>query len=228
MTLCFVVANTLTEAANAIILQYTSTFWVFALSPLILKERPNMCDLWFVALASVGIAVIFAGNAATSMTGLVIALAAGLFYCLLTLMIRLMRDSDSAAITLLNNLGSAAILLPVVLATGTLRVSLNAGLILAFMGVVQFGLPYYLYTIGLRRVPASQAALVTMIEPVLVPLWAYLAVKEIVPISTITGGAVILLALALFVLNARRRRTACLRASANSPTSAIKRARERR
>lgn len=208
MTLCFVIANTKTEAANAIILQYTSTFWVFALSPLILRERPNTRDLWFVALASVGIAIIFAGNASTSMTGLVIALAAGLFYALLTLMIRLMRDSDPAAITLVNTLGSAALLLPVVLFAGKLRVSIEAGAILAFMGVVQFGLPYYLYTLGLRRVPASQAALVTMIEPVLVPLWAYIAVGETVPISTMTGGAVILIALLLFVASARRRQIA--------------------
>ncbi len=206
MTLFFVIANTLTEAANAIILQYTSTFWVFALSPLILKERPNMRDLRFVALASVGIAIIFAGNASTSMTGLVIALAAGLFYALLTLMIRLMRNSDPAAITLVNNLGSAALLLPVVLFAGTFSVSIKSLVVLAFMGVVQFGLPYYLYTLGLRRVPASQAALVTMIEPVLVPLWAYVAVGEIVPVSTITGGAVIMLALMLFVASARRRR----------------------
>jgi drug/metabolite transporter, DME family len=213
MTLCFVIANTLTEAANAIILQYTSTFWVFALSPLILKERPNMRDLWFVGLASVGIAIIFAGNASTSMAGLVIALTAGLFYALLTLMIRLMRDSDPAAITLVNNLGSAALLLPVVLFAGTFSVSMEAITILALMGVVQFGLPYYLYTLGLRRVPASQAALVTMIEPVLVPVWAYFAVGEIAPIDTMTGGAVILLALMLFVVSARKRRIARVKES---------------
>jgi len=213
MTLCFVIANTLTEAANAIILQYTSTFWVFALSPLVLKERPNIRDFWYVALASIGIAIIFAGNASTSMAGLVIALTAGLFYALLTLMIRLMRNSDPAAITLVNNLGSAALLLPVVLLAGTFSVSMEAIAILALMGVVQFGLPYYLYTLGLRRVPASQAALVTMIEPVLVPVWAYFAVGEIVPINTMTGGAVILLALLMFVVSARKRRIARVKES---------------
>jgi len=205
MTLFFVIANTMTEAANAIILQYTSTFWVFGLSPVILRERPNLRDLWFVALATVGIVVIFWGNASAGTTGLVIALLAGLFYALLTLMIRLMRDSDPGAVTLVNNLGSALLLFPVVLFAGSFAVSHKAALILIVMGVVQFGLPYYLYTLGLRRVPAHQAALVTMIEPVLVPMWAYLAVGEVVSASTATGGAVILCSLLLFVVSARRR-----------------------
>jgi drug/metabolite transporter (DMT)-like permease len=41
MTICFVLATTLTEAGNAIILQYTSAFWIFALSPLLLGETPR-------------------------------------------------------------------------------------------------------------------------------------------------------------------------------------------
>ena len=115
MTVFFVLANTKTEAANVIILQYTSTFWVFGLSPWLLRERPRLGDLWILALAMIGIAIIFAGNMATDLVGLVIALASGLFYALLTIMIRQMRDSDSAAVTVLNNLGSALLLLPAAL-----------------------------------------------------------------------------------------------------------------
>ena len=199
MTVCFVLANIKTEAANAIILQYTSTFWIFGLSPWILRERPRMGDVWILGVAMIGIAIIFAGNAATDLFGLMIALASGLFYGLLTLMIRQMRDSDSAAVTVLNNLGSVLLLLPVALLVGGLIVSTRAWILLIVMGVVQFGLPYYLYTLGLVRVPAYQAALLTLIEPVLVPVWTYLAVKEEVPQTTIVGGGIILLALLLFL-----------------------------
>ena len=200
MTVCFIMANIKTEAANAIILQYTSTFWVFGLSPWLLRERPQTTDLWTLALAMAGITIIFVGNAATDLVGLLIALASGVFYALLTLMIRLMRDSDSAAITVVNNLGSALLLLPAVILVGSLIVSPRAALLLVVMGVVQFGLPYYLYTLGLVRIPAYQAALLTMIEPVLVPLWAYWAVGETVPLTTVIGGGAILVALVLFVL----------------------------
>lgn len=205
MTASFVIANTLTEASNAIILQYTSTFWIFGLSPLVLGERPNPRDLWIVALAMVGVGIIFAGNASTSAAGLLIALAAGLFYALLTLMLRQMRDSDSAAVTVLNNLGSGLLLLPVVFLLGEMWVTPKAAVLLVIMGVVQFGIPYYFYTLGLARVPAYQAALITMIEPVLVPLWAYLAVGEPVPLWTAVGGGVILAALLCFAQIARLR-----------------------
>ena len=206
MTVFFVVANTKTEAANVIILQYTSTFWVFGLSPWLLREKPGTGDLWILAVAMTGIAIIFVGNAGTDLVGLIIALAAGLFYALLTLMIRQMRDSDSAAVTVLNNLGSAVLLLPVVLLVGHLSVSSRALILLIVLGVVQFGLPYYLFTLGLVRVPAYQAALITLIEPVLVPVWAYLAVGEHVTMTTAVGGGVILVALCLFLRVAHRSR----------------------
>jgi drug/metabolite transporter (DMT)-like permease len=199
MTVCFVVANTKTTAANAIILQYTSTFWIFGLSPWLLRENPRPREFGLLALAMLGIAVIFVGNAATSLPGLIIALASGLFFGLLTLMIRQLRDTDSAAVTVLNNLGSAALLLPVGLLVGGLTLSPREWLLLIVMGVVQFGLPYYLYALGLARVAAYKAALLTMIEPVLVPVWTYLAVGETVPATTLIGAALILVALIAFL-----------------------------
>ena len=214
MTVCFVVANVNTEAANAIILQYTSTFWVFGLSPWILKERPCLRDLWILGLAIVGIAIIFFGNAATDLFGLVNALGSGLFYGLLTMMIRRLRDSDSAAVTVFNNLGSAVLILPFLLVMGALsgglldglRVSPRAGLLLVIMGVVQFGIPYYLFSLGLVRLVAYQAALITMAEPIFVPVWTYLAVGETVSTWTVVGGGVVFAALIIFLLAASRSR----------------------
>jgi len=204
MTVCFVLANTLTEAANAIILQYTSTFWVFGLSPWLLKERPRAGDLGVLGLAVVGIGIIFTGNAAAGLSGLFIALASGLFFGLLTLMLRCLRDSDSAAVTFLNNSGSAFLVLPLALMVGSMALTQRELFLLVIMGVVQFGIPYYLYTMGIARVPAYQAALITMAEPVLVPIWTYLAVGETVPRPTIIGGGVIMAALAAFIRSAHR------------------------
>ncbi len=203
MTVAFVIANTKTEAANAILLQYTSTFWIFGLSPWVLKEKPQGRAVSIMIFALVGIGVIFAGNASTDLAGLLIALCAGLFFALLSLMIRRMQDCNSAAITVLNNLGSALLIFPIVLVLDDLWVSQRSLLLLILMGVVQFGIPYYLYTLGLARVPAYSAALLIMVEPVLVPLWAYLAVGETVPTTTMVGGSIILFALVMFVLSSR-------------------------
>jgi DME family drug/metabolite transporter len=214
MTVFFVAANVMTEAANAIILQYTSTFWVFGLSPLILRERPGKRAVAILILAMAGIGIIFAGNLLEAenmradLLSLIIALASGLFYGLLTMMIRQTRESDSAAVTVMNNLGSALLILPFAFLLGDLLVSARSLGYLVFMGVVQFGVPYYLFTLGLARIPAYQGALITLAEPVLVPVWTYLAVGEKVPVPTASGGAVIMLALVLFVLVAKQPATA--------------------
>jgi len=230
MTLCFVLANTMAQAASVIILQYTSTFWIFGLSPLLLKEKPRSSDFWILGLAMIGIVVIVLGpsvgaqwsgrgapmteGASVSvpgapggtLAGMGVALASGLFYALLTLMIRRLRDADPATVTVMNNLGSAVLLFPLLLAVGGLSVSTRSLWLLIFMGIVQFGLPYYLYTLGLARIPAYQAALITLLEPVLVPVWAVMVIgrSEMPPVWTLVGGGVILLALLLFVNAARQ------------------------
>jgi DME family drug/metabolite transporter len=205
MTTSFVVACTKTEAANAIILQYTSTFWIFGLSPLITGERPSRKDVPYLFVAMIGVAVIFAGNAGTDLTGLVIALTAGLFYGLLVLLLRRLRDCDPAAVTVVNNLGTVVLLLIPTIWVSGLHPPARAVALLLVMGVVQLGLPYYFFSRGLQRIPAHRAALITMLEPVLVPVWAYLAVGDVVQWPTMVGGGLILAALVWFILSAQRR-----------------------
>lgn len=212
MTVCYVTAMTLTEAGSAILLQYTSNIWIFLLSPLLLGERPSLRDIWVLALAMTGVFIIFWGEGTSDLPGLVAALASGLFYGLLTLMIRRMKDCHSAAVSVVNNLGSALVILPIVLylnATSEdpgmkLAVSGRSLVLLALLGVVQFGLPYYLFTLGLARVPAYRAGLIVMIELVLVPLAAYIAVGEVMPPLRLIGGSLILLALIILGVLASR------------------------
>ena len=63
------------------------------------------------------------------------------------------------------------------------RFQIHLGLVveqefLPFQGVVQIGLSYVLLTRAMGRVPALEAALLLMLEPVLTPLWAWLAHGE--------------------------------------------------
>ncbi len=194
MTTTFVISTTKTEAANAIILQYTSTFWIFGLSPFLTGERASGNDIPFLVLAMTGVATIFVGEgrgAGTDLPGLIIALSAGFFYGLLVLMLRRIRDCDPAAVTVANNLVAAVMLFIPAMLVGGLFPPPKVLAILLFMGVVQLGLPYYFFSRGLKHVPAHEAAMITMLEPVLVPVWAYLAVGETVRWHTALGGGVI-------------------------------------
>lgn len=69
--------------------------------------------------------------------------------------------------------------------------------LLAAMGVMQIALPYALFNASLRQVGGVEASLLTLIEPVLNPVWVALLIGKRPSRATLLGGALILLALAL-------------------------------
>ena len=65
-------------------------------------------------------------------------------------------------------------------------------LIIFGLGVVQLGLPYILYTLALRYVNAIDAILVSMIEPILNPIWVFLFIGERIGEWAVYGGVLVL------------------------------------
>ena len=61
-----------------------------------------------------------------------------------------------------------------------------------YLGVFQIGLAYVLLTAGLGRVPALEASLLLLVEPVFNPVWAWLVQGERVTLWALLGGAIIL------------------------------------
>ena len=112
-------------------------------------------------------------------------------------MIRKLRKVDPVFLTVGNNLFSAGILFIVLLFTGGLLIDNRSLVLLIIMGVIQFGLPYYFYSLSLQRLPARRVAMLTLLEPVLVPLWTFIGVGERVPTMTFIGGIGILIAVFL-------------------------------
>ncbi|MEO1083282.1 MAG: DMT family transporter, partial [Acidobacteriota bacterium] len=63
-----------------------------------------------------------------------------------------------------------------------------------YLGAVQIGLAYFLLTRGMAGVPAFEASLLLLVEPVLSPFWAYALHGELPSAGTVAGGALILMA----------------------------------
>src|SRR3989441_594470 len=70
-------------------------------------------------------------------------------------------------------------------------------LIVVYLGVFQLGLAYLFLSRAITRVPALEASLFLLVEPVLSPVWAWLAHGETPGPLAVVGGAVILTATAL-------------------------------
>jgi drug/metabolite transporter (DMT)-like permease len=202
---CFVAATKLTTSAAAIFLQSTAPIWVLVLAPLVLHERIRRIDIPFVALAALGLLLVFLGSrsavasAPMPALGNALAVAAGLTYALLMMTMRRLarggggRDRSLAA-TMLGNALAFAVCLPFALplAGTTAR---DAGAVV-YLGVVQIGLAYWFFARGLRALPALEVSLLVLLEPVLNPLWTWLLHGERPTALALSGGAAMVAALA--------------------------------
>ena len=68
---------------------------------------------------------------------------------------------------------------------------------LVLLGVGQMGLGLAFLTIGARLIPATEVALITLLEVVLGPLWVWIALGERPALIAIVGGVVVILAVVL-------------------------------
>ncbi|MBK8182800.1 MAG: DMT family transporter [Candidatus Competibacteraceae bacterium] len=186
----FVVANKLTTAANAILLQYTAPVYVALFSPWFLGERTQRNDWLSLAVILLGMLLFFGDELSFhGYLGNGVALLSGFCFGWLTLFLRRHRHESSIPALVLGNLLAALIGMPFMFqsmpdATGWI------GLLL--LGVVQLGVPYVLYSFALRQVRAVEGILIPMIEPVLNPVWVFLLLDETPGPMALVGGAIIL------------------------------------
>jgi drug/metabolite transporter, DME family len=197
MNLLFVTAMTRTTAAAAIFLQYTSTAWAFVFSIFLLGERADRGNLVALACALAGLTWIVAGDWNSQyFVGNCLALGSGLCYAGVVITLKLLRDEDSAWLVALCHAAAGLLLLPMVATRDLSLAPLQWALITVF-GVMQMGLPYVIFARALRRVPLQEAALLTLFEPILNPLWVYLLWGESVGAATWIGGGLIVAGLAV-------------------------------
>lgn len=201
-------------AANAIFLQNTAPVWVFLFAVFILGDSGDRRGWQSVFFAAAGAIVIVAGGwPATSspeqerreILVLFMGVGSGIVYAGVVLFLRVLRDHAAVWLVALNLIGSALMLGlfvlvhdgPEAFAVWVATPSLAQFAVLAACGILQMGVPYWLFTRSLRAVSAQEAAIITLLEPLLNPVWAFLLTPhtDTPTPAMFLGGALILLAL---------------------------------
>lgn len=191
---CFVWANKLTTAANAIVLQYTAPIFVFIFVRLWFHEPISKTNALTLAMGMLGIGIIFWGSVGEpDAAGVLIAVLSGFLFAIFMVNLRYLKAVSPVYLTWLNNLACSIILFPFVFSQ--LTPTSGEASALAVMGVVQLGIPYFLFSKGLETISLQEASLIVLIEPVLNPLWVAILVGETPSAATWAGGTVILLSL---------------------------------
>jgi drug/metabolite transporter, DME family len=220
LLLLFVLATKLTTAANAIFLQYTAPIYVLLLEPIFYKEKFRGSDLMVVGACLAGMSLFFVGQLRPEdVLGNITALASGLCFAFYILLLRhsRAREVNRASSVIYGNLLLVLVTAVVVASDpASLRHIAQASawdmLAVSYLGVVQIGVAYTLFTLGMARgVRSLDAGIVGYIEPVLNPVWVFLLLGERPSRWALMGGALILAAVLSHTLwSAHRKRTVAL------------------
>lgn len=208
----FVLSTKATTAANAIFLQYTAPVYVLIFEPIIYKEKFRLRDLITVLVCVGAMALFFVGQLRPQdIAGNIMALASGLCFAFYFLLLRhpRAREVNRASSVIYGNL-LAVIVLAAWGLPALLNINFHDALIVGYLGVVQLGIAYALFTEGMARgVRSLDAGIICYIEPVLNPVWVFLVLGERPSRWAVLGGTIIVVAvIAHMLLDARGKRRA--------------------
>jgi drug/metabolite transporter (DMT)-like permease len=148
--------------------------------------------------------LFFVGKVEAGQTaGNLLAIASGVFFALAVVLLRREAKSgkgDALPSTALGNLIAAALTLPWALKAAPEVLTARGAGVLLYLGIVQLGLGYFLFVRGVRRVPAAEASLISMLEPVLNPLWVLIGFGERPGRWALAGGAIVIAAVVVRTL----------------------------
>ena len=191
----FTIANKLTTAANAIVLQYTAPIFILLISAVFFKEKMQRQDILVVCITMGGMVLFFLDQLSPgNLLGNVLGILAGVTLGQMFVMVGRGGDDDATRMSgiLIAHMITLMIGVPVGLPQ-TEEVAAIEILYVIILGVFQLGIPYVLYGIASRDCPPLACSLIGMLEPLLNPVWVAIFIGE-VPGPFALAGAVIIIA----------------------------------
>ncbi len=196
--LCFVGANKLTTAANAIVLQYTAPIFVLIFSMIFLHKKPRAVDAVAVILTLAGVIVFFIDSLGVgNMLGNVVAIVAGMFMGGMFVSVGHTKGEEKMSGILLGHLFCAAAGLPFLAFTEN-SVTVKGVSFIILLGVVQLGIPYILYALASMKCSDVSCVVIAAIEPVLNPILVAVINKEIPGTLSIISGVFLIVVITAY------------------------------
>ncbi len=191
-----------TTVSTATLAYYFAPVIVLFLSAPLFGEKLTGLKIVCILLSAVGMVLITGseGSAgeADHILGVLLGLGAAVFYSVVMLLNRAIRNVGGLHRTFLQFCAAAAVLFPYVLLTGGFSAPAPDGigiLCLITVGVVHTGLTYCMYFSALKDLPGQTAALLSYIDPLVAVLLSALLGNGLT-VNEIIGGGMILLSAA--------------------------------
>ena len=191
----YIVAMSKTSVANVVFIISTQTIFLAVFGFLFLKEKITLKGFISIALAFAGL-IVMLGDSINQGTlfGNIIAFAIPINFTILVMIIRKFPELDMVPAIFYSGIFSG--LYGIILASN-LSFSPNDILMGFFLGVPQLAFGFICVTIGSKTTPAVTVGLLMLLETIFAPVWVWLFLNEIPPISVFVGGAIIISAVIL-------------------------------
>lgn len=203
---CYYIAMQRTSVPTAVVLMYTSPVFVMMFSAMFLGEKLTATKL--VSLAGVffgcGLVAGIIGGMKYDFWGLIIGLASGITFCAYNVIVKIQmrKGYNPSTVTIYCYIVMTILAFIVAPPMDSIEIIRNnswwllAGFL--FFGICTSGLPYFLYTLSLKDLPAGTASCLGVVEPLSATLYSVLFLGERLGLVHIMGmiliiGSVVLL-----------------------------------
>jgi drug/metabolite transporter (DMT)-like permease len=196
----FIIALNHTTVARVLLIQALAPMIAALLGRAVFGELISRRTMAAMALALAGVAVMIGDPRGGDVTGDLFACIMTVGFAMAIVLMRHRRDVSMMPATCLSQLLLLVVFLPFADFGSVPR---DDWPMLVAIGVVQMGLALALFSAGARLIPAPEAALLTLLEVVLGPLWVWLAISEQPDTATLVGGAILIGAVVIQAIGER-------------------------
>ena len=189
----YVYSMTITSVANVVFIISTQTMFLAIFGYLFLREKVSLICFISIVLAMSGILIMVGDSISSgSLIGNLVALAIPINFSILVMIIRKNKNLDMVPAIFYSGVFSVVYGLVM---SESLSFS-NHDMFLGFLlGVPQLAFGFICITIGSRTTPSTTVGLLMLTETLFAPIWVWLFLNEIPPLSVIIGGFVIIVAI---------------------------------
>jgi drug/metabolite transporter (DMT)-like permease len=187
----FIIALNHSTVANVLFIQAAAPVAAALIAWVALREAITRRAGIAMAVALIGVALMVGGPDSGGPFGIVASIVMTLSFAVTIVIARHKRDVSMGPAICLSQLIVFLIGAPFAHPT---TIGAHDFAFLVLMGVCQMALGLAFLTAGARLIPASEVALITLLEVVLGPLWVWISVSETPVASTLIGGAVVIVA----------------------------------
>jgi len=192
----YVFAMYYTTVANTLFIISTETIFLAIFGYIFLKEKINLVTFISIILGMLGVLLIIGSSLSiqtnSQFIGNIVAFIMPISFAVLIVVVRKYPNVDMVPSQFIAGLFAALIGYVV---ADKLLISPHDIFLGSIAGIFQIGFGFILITIGSQKTPAAVVGILMLTEAVLGPIWAWLFINEMSPVSVIIGGAIIISAI---------------------------------